>query len=374
MRKEIDKERLTEAAEAFETKGKINCCARYGSGHINDTFRLECEGGAYILQRMNTQVFSDPEALMRNISGVTSFLRTEILKRNGDPERETLNLIPARDGGCFYVDSAGDYWRMYQFIEGASCYDLVKAPEDFHQSGKAFGRFQGLLASYPAESLAETIPDFHNTPKRFLRFQEALEKDAFGRKNQAEKEIRFVAERAKYMGLAMEMLEKGELPLRVTHNDTKLNNVMIDDRTKEGICVIDLDTVMPGLSIFDFGDSIRFGASTALEDEQDLSKVSLSLELFEVYARGFLEGCGGRLTEKEISMLSYGAWLMTIECGMRFLTDFLEGDWYFRVAREGHNLDRCRTQLKLAADMEAHACQMKEIIQKIEVAIRTDLR
>ena len=248
MSGEMDKHILKEAAAAFATDGEAVSCQRYGSGHINDTFRLICEKHPYILQRMNTDIFQDPVSLMRNIEGVTTFLRQEVIKNNGDPDRETLNLIRTREGAPYYVDSRGNYWRMYLFIEGATCYNLVEKPEDFYQSGKAFGHFQRLLAHYPARELAETIPGFHDTPGRFRAFRKAVEEDICGRASEVQNEIQFVMDREQDMGLAMDMLAKGELPLRVTHNDTKLNNIMIDDKTGQAICIIDLDTVMPGLS------------------------------------------------------------------------------------------------------------------------------
>lgn len=365
MSAEMDKHILKEAAAAFATDGEAISCERYGNGHINDTFRLICENRPYILQRMNTDIFQDPVSLMRNIEGVTTFLRQEVIKNNGDPDRETLNLIKTREGATFYVDSQGNYWRMYLFIEGATCYNLVEKPEDFYQSGKAFGHFQRLLARYPARELAETIPGFHDTPGRFRAFRRAVEEDICGRASEVQDEIRFVMDREQDTGLAMDMLAKGELPLRVTHNDTKLNNIMIDDKTGQAICIIDLDTVMPGLSIFDFGDSIRFGANTAEEDETDLSKVSLSIPLFEIYTRGFLEGCAGSLTEAEVKMLPQGARLMTLECGIRFLTDYLSGDTYFKIAREKHNLDRCRTQFGLVEDMEKKWGEMERIVEAV---------
>ncbi|MDO4285745.1 MAG: aminoglycoside phosphotransferase family protein [Eubacteriales bacterium] len=324
---------------------------RFGSGHINDTF-LVTDGRRYILQRLNTEVFRDPMLVIENIEGVTRFLRAKIEAAGGDPDRETLNLIHTREEKPYYIDAEGNFWRMYLFIEGATSYDAVKKPEDFYHSAEAFGHFQYQLSDYPAHTLHETIPAFHDTPKRYRDFQKAVQEDVCHRAASVEKEIRFVEERAAEMGLAMDMLREGRLPLRVTHNDTKLNNIMIDDKTGRAVCVIDLDTVMPGLSIFDFGDSIRFGANTAVEDEQDLSKVSLSLPLYETYVDGFLTGCGGALTDEERRMLPQGARLMTLECGMRFLADYLQGDTYFQIHRENHNLDRCRTQFGLVADME----------------------
>ena len=364
MSTEIETWILEEASAAFMIQGRMVSCERYGSGHINDTFKLVCDR-PYILQRMNDEIFRDPVSLMRNIEGVTTFLRQEVIKNGGDPDRETLNLVKTKKGEAFYVDSQGSYWRMYLFIEGATCYNLVEKPEDFYQSGKAFGHFQRLLSRYPAKELSETIPGFHDTPRRFQRFQEVVDQDICNGADQVREEIRFVTDRGGDMGLAMDMLASGALPLRVTHNDTKLNNIMIDDSTGQAICIIDLDTVMPGLSIFDFGDSIRFGANTAEEDETDLSKVSLSLPLFETYTKGFLKGCAGSLTEEEVKMLPQGARLMTLECGMRFLTDYLEGDTYFKTAREKHNLDRCRTQFKLVEDMEQKWEEMQTIVEMV---------
>ena len=241
---------------------------------------------------------------------------------------------------------------------------MVKDEEDFYQSAVAFGHFQRLLADYPAETLHETIVNFHNTVDRLDKFKTAVEKDICHRVADVEKEIQFVLDRTELAHVLCDMQDQGKLPLRVTHNDTKLNNIMIDNATGKAICVIDLDTVMPGLSVNDFGDSIRFGASTGAEDEKDLTKVSCDLHLYEVYVKGFIEECGDALTETELDMLPMGAILMTFECGMRFLTDYLEGDHYFKIHREGHNLDRCRTQFKLVKDMEEKLSRMKEIVNK----------
>lgn len=360
---------MQEVFQAFQFKGSLVSCERYGSGHINETYKLITEGEEgskeYILQKINHQIFQDVPGLMKNIDGVTTFLRSKIVTENGDPDRETLNLVPARDGMVYYQDRDKEYWRAYYFIKGASCYDAVERPEDFYESGKAFGRFQGLLADYPAEELTETIPNFHNTPVRFETFLKAVKEDVCGRAGQVAEEIRFLMDRESEMGIAMNMLKNKELPLRVTHNDTKLNNIMIDDVTRKAICVIDLDTIMPGFSMFDFGDAIRFGANTAAEDETDLSKVSLSLPLFEIYTKGFLEGCSGNLTENEVKMLPWGAKLMTMENGLRFLTDYLEGDHYFRIHREHHNLDRARCQIALALDMEKKWSEMEKIVERV---------
>lgn len=360
--------KVHEAIDGFKLPGELKECIRYGSGHINDTYRLTYETPQgtkrYILQRMSKSIFKKPVELMENVSGVTAWLRKKIIENGGDPERETLTLVKSNDGLPYFVDSTGEYWRVYLFIEGATCYDAVKDDNDFYQSAVAFGHFQRLLADYPAETLDETIKDFHNTPDRLEKFKKAVAEDICGRAASVQKEIDFILEREELTHALYDLQLDGRLPLRVTHNDTKLNNIMIDDETGKAICVIDLDTVMPGLTANDFGDSIRFGASTALEDEQDLSKVSCDLHLFDVYARGFIEGCGGALTDLEIDMLPMGAILMTFENGIRFLTDHLEGDHYFHIHREGHNLDRCRTQLTLVKDMQEKLPQMNAIIQK----------
>ena len=360
--------KVHEAIDGFKLPGELKECIRYGSGHINDTYRLTYETPQgtkrYILQRMSKSIFKKPVELMEDVSGVTAWLRKKIIENGGDPERETLTLVKSNDGLPYFVDSTGEYWRVYLFIEGATCYDAAKDDNDFYQSAVAFGHFQRFLADYPAETLHETIKDFHNTPDRLEKFKKAVAEDICGRAASVQKEIDFILEREELTHALYDLQLDGRLPLRVTHNDTKLNNIMIDDETEKAICVIDLDTVMPGLTANDFGDSIRFGASTALEDEQDLSKVSCDLHLFDVYARGFIEGCGGALTDLEIDMLPMGAILMTFENGIRFLTDHLEGDHYFHIHREGHNLDRCRTQLTLVKDMQEKLPQMNAIIQK----------
>lgn len=365
----IYREELEEAINGFQFEGRLVFAKPYGSGHINDTYLLKYEighmGALYaILQRMNQEIFKNPLELMENIIGVTEYLKKKIIEVGGDPERETLNLIPAKDGKKYFVDSKGEFWRSYIFITGATSYDKVEKPGDFYESAVAFGKFQGLLADYPANMLHETIAGFHDTKARYQVFQKAVEKDICGRAANVQKEIRFVREHEELAGILGKLREKGEIPVRVTHNDTKLNNIMIDDKTGKGICVIDLDTIMPGLAVNDFGDSIRFGASTGAEDERDLTKVSCDLKLFEIYLKGFLEGCAGNLTGKEIELLPLGAKVMTFECGMRFLTDYLEGDHYFKIHRENHNLDRCRTQFKLVQDMEGKWDKMQEITKK----------
>ncbi|MBO5372117.1 MAG: aminoglycoside phosphotransferase family protein [Lachnospiraceae bacterium] len=354
-----------EILKNFQVESDIVSVEPYGSGHINHTYLVTAVSGKkYILQGINTSIFKNTKELMENVLGVTSYLRKEIEKNGGNPERETLTVVLTDDEKSYYTDAEGNAWRVYIFIEDAVTFDQVESKEDFYESGRAFGNFQAMLADYPADTLHETIPDFHNTAKRYLDFEKAVEKDVCGRVAEVAEEIAFVRQRKDEMSVLHELLAKGELPLRVTHNDTKLNNIMLDPKSHKAVCVIDLDTVMPGLSVHDFGDAIRFGANTAAEDEIDASKASLSLELFEIYVKGFLEGCNNRLTEKEVEMLPMGAKMMTLECGMRFLTDYLSGDTYFKTTREKHNLDRCRTQFALVADMEKKWQKMCEICIK----------
>lgn len=361
----ITEKQLQEAVENFDFPAVPLRIESYGNGHINDTYLLTfTENSPQILQRMNTEIFNQPVELMENIMNVTTYLRKIIVENGGDPDRETLTVIPSKDGKPYYKDSTGSYWRAYLLITDATSYDQVEKPEDFYESAVSFGHFQKMLADYPADTLHETIKGFHDTAARFEVFKQAVSKDIVGRTKDVQEEIQFVLDREDVTKVFGQLLEAGELPLRVTHNDTKLNNIMIDNKSGKGICVIDLDTVMPGLAMNDFGDSIRFGASTAAEDEKDLDKVSCSLELFEIYVKGFLEGCEGRLTEKEIELLPMGAKVMTFECGMRFLTDYLEGDHYFKIHRPEHNLDRCRTQFKLVKDMEEKWEQMAAIVRK----------
>lgn len=364
-----ERSRIEQIASQFQYEGNLIKIQPYGNGHINDTYLLTYEIGKMgcvrvILQRMNVNVFPHPVEVMENVVNVTNYLSERIREQGGDPYRETLNVIPTKDGKSYYKESEEDYWRSFVFITDASCYDAVEKPEDFYESAVAFGHFQNLLADYPAEELHETIKNFHNTKSRLADFKKAVEEDVAGRASGVQEEIQFVLNREADAGFFTELIEKNEIPIRVTHNDTKLNNIMMDNKTGKGICVIDLDTVMPGLSVFDFGDSIRFGASTGPEDEKDLSKIWCSMELFDIYTKGFIEGCGDKLTGKEIELLPMGAKIMTYECGMRFLADYLQNDIYFKTSRPEHNLDRARTQFKLVADMEAKWEEMHHIVKK----------
>ncbi|MCL2571540.1 MAG: aminoglycoside phosphotransferase family protein [Defluviitaleaceae bacterium] len=351
---------IPKQAFQFVTDGTPVYHMRYGSGHINDTyFVLDITGRAYILQRINQNVFKKPDELMENVRAVTLFVGKQVAE-----SRKALGLVPTKAGDDWLVDDSGDYWRMYYYISDSLCLQQAEHPSDFRESGVAFGNFQRQLADFPAETLNETIVKFHDTPNRYMNFHKVLKADPCGRAALAAKEIEFALAREGYAATLMNLLEKGDLPLRVTHNDTKLNNVLFDRDSRKAVCVVDLDTVMPGLSVNDFGDSIRFGASTGAEDEMDLSKVNFSLPLFEAYTDGFLESCGKSLTQCEIQHLRDGAKMMTLECGLRFLTDFIDGDNYFGAKREGHNLDRCRTQFKLVAEMEKYWDDMQNIIMK----------
>ena len=345
----------------FQMDGLPISCTPYGSGHINRTYLLvTSRPHLYILQGLNTSVFKDIPGLMNNVAAVTDHLR----KKTADPRR-ALQLVPTVDGKPYLALENGEYWRMYEFVLDSICLNKAETKDDLYQSGVAFGQFQRQLADFPAETLSETIPHFHDTPDRFRLFREAIEADRAGRLKDVQNEVNAYLSYEKDADALMSLCRSGELPLRVTHNDTKLNNVMLDAQTRTPLCVIDLDTVMPGLAANDFGDSIRFGASTAAEDEEDLSKVEMSLELFEAYASGFLSACGQSLTAKEIETLPLGAKLMTLECGVRFLTDHLNGDVYFHISRPGLNLVRCRTQLKLVQDMDKKWDEMNAIIHKL---------
>ena len=345
----------------FQLDGLPISCTPYGSGHINRTFLLvTSRPHLYILQGLNTSVFKDIPGLMTNLAAVTEYLR----KQTDDPRR-ALQLVPTVDGKPYLALENGEYWRMYEYVLDSLCLNKAETKEDLYQSGVAFGQFQRALADFPAATLTETIPRFHDTPDRFRLFREAIAADRAGRLKDVQAEVDAYLAFEKDADVLMNLCRSGELPLRVTHNDTKLNNVMLDAADRTPLCVIDLDTVMPGLAANDFGDSIRFGASTAAEDEEDLSKVEMSLELFEAYAAGFLSACGKSLTPKEIETLPWGAKLMTLECGVRFLTDHLNGDVYFHISRPGLNLVRCRTQLKLVQDMEKKWDEMNAVIQRL---------
>lgn len=353
----------------FRIDGRLVSCERYGEGHINETYLavMEKDGKTtnYILQKINHKLFTDVDKLMSNIRLVTEFNRAKVAARGGNPDRESLSLVYTKEGGSYYYCSeCNGYFRVYIFITDAISHQTVTRPEQFYQSAVAFGEFANLLAEFDASKLYEVLPDFHNTVKRYEDFLSTVKADKCGRAANVKDEIDFVISRKGYCDRITSLLSSGEMPTKVTHNDTKLNNVMLDAVTDKAVAVIDLDTIMPGSICYDFGDSIRFGCNTGAEDERDPSKVNFDIDLFETYAKGYLSSLGDSVTKVEKDNLSIGAIVMTYECGMRFLTDYLNGDEYFRTTREGHNLDRARTQFKLVTDMEKNLSRMQRIIEE----------
>lgn len=365
-----DSRSLEDAVYAFGFGNQCSYVKPFGEGHINETYAVympDHDGNdvpLYVLQRININVFKNPDQVMDNIFGVTEYLRNIIRRDGGDLDRESLSYIKTKSGDSYFEDEKGQPWRCLHYVPNSVCYQQVEKPEQFYQSALSFGHFLKQLGDYPAESLYETIPQFHDTRKRFRDFEDAQRKDVKNRARLCRQEIDFVLSRKDDCGVLMNQLEEGKLPLRVTHNDTKLNNILFDKDTDKGLCIIDLDTIMPGLAANDFGDSIRFGASTAEEDEQDLDKVHFDIFLYDIYVKGYLEMAKDVLTPEEIKSLPWGARLMTLECGMRFLADFLQGDVYFKTAYPEHNLVRARTQFRLVKEMEEQFSEMNEILTK----------
>ena len=361
---------VKEVKEQFEILGDFVFAEPYGSGHINDTLRVIInQGGAevhYIFQRINEKIFTCPPALMENIERVTEHILKKI-EAEGDKEttRHSLYLIKAVNGKSYVRDDKGKYWRAYIFIEKAQTYDVIESAEQAYEAARAFGLFQKDLADLPGGRLHETIPDFHNTPQRFAKLEKAIAADVAGRVKDVQAEIDFVLSRKADTSKLTDLLAEGKLTERITHNDTKLNNVMIDDESGKGVCVIDLDTVMPGLVHYDFGDMVRTSTSPAAEDEKDLSKVTMQFHMFEALLRGYLSTAGEFLTPLERENLPFSGKLITLEIGIRFLTDYLEGDVYFKTHREGHNLDRCRTQFKLVESIEEQMDDMMTLLNSI---------
>ncbi len=349
---------LREVLSCFPTVGEIANCERYGKGHINETYLVVgTNSKRYILQKINEKAFNNIPALMENIAGVT-----EHISRISDDPRATMRLEKTANNENWLRHESGA-WRLYDFVEGTICLQAAETPNDFYESAVAFGRFQNQLTDFPAETLTETIKNFHYTADRYRIFKEVLKNDSYNRAKNVQNEIDFILDKEEEVTELYRLYKNGTLPLRVTHNDTKLNNVLLDNVTRKAVCVIDLDTVMPGLAAYDFGDSIRFGAATAAEDEKDLDKMTINLDLYEIFSKGFLGQCVG-LNKEEILSLPLGAKTMTMECGVRFLTDYLDGDHYFAIDRENHNLDRARTQFKLVKEMDNNWDSMRKIIEK----------
>ena len=354
------KNKVLSLLKNFELKYEAVSVHPYGNGHINDTCLIGTTGGdKYIFQQVNRNVFKEPVKVMKNIEKVTAYLKTR-----SDGTGKVMSLVPALDGNSYFEDENGNVWRVYEYIGNSICLNKIDNPKDFYECGYAFGNFQNQLNDFPADTLYETIRDFHNTPVRYADFLRSVSGDRAGRVKAAEKEIEFIKERQDFYSCLSNAAKSGVLPLRVTHNDTKSNNVLLDEKTHKALCVIDLDTVMPGYSVNDFGDAVRFGASTAAEDENDLDNVCFDFNLYNAYLKGFLKGCGGKLKNEEIMLMPEGALMMTFECGMRFLSDYLNGDIYFKTAYPEHNLVRARNQLKLAKEMEAGFDTMKRSVNE----------
>jgi aminoglycoside phosphotransferase (APT) family kinase protein len=361
-------EALYAVAAQFQFRGQASSFAPYGNGHINDTYLVTCNGAGvparYVLQRINRSVFHSPVAVMQNIERVTAHLAAQ-LAHEPDRARRALTLVPARDDRNWYEDAQGETWRAYPFIENARSYETATSVEQAFQAAAAFGRFQQQLASLPAPRLHETIQDFHHTPRRFAALQQAIAADVKSRAKLAQPEIDFALAHQSIAGVLIEASHQPDLPERITHNDTKFNNVLLDDATGESLCVVDLDTVMPGLALYDFGDMVRTTTSPAAEDEQDLSKVTMQFPLFEALVRGYLSTAGEFLSATEKKFLAFSGKLITFEIGIRFLADYLAGDTYFKIHREGHNLDRCRTQFKLMESIESQEEKMNRLVESI---------
>ena len=370
MRKKMKTEEIKNVAEKFGLPGKFASCEEITAGNINTTYKIVFKDGSgnehiYVLQRINTVAFKDPVGLMNNVRLVTSYIE-QALKSKGveDTRRRVLHFIPSIYGDILYEEN-GNYWRVAHFIDNAIAYDLITDPRQLYEAGRGFGEFQRLLSDFPAEKLTETIPDFHNTKKRFEAFEKSVKDDPAGRVSSVREEIEFLMERKEKMGRIVELIENGTIPLRVTHNDTKLNNVMLDKDTGKAVCVIDLDTVMPGTVLYDYGDAIRYGANTAAEDEEDVSLVGLDMNLFRLFTDGFVSETSSVLTEQEIRYLPFGAYVMTAELVLRFLKDYIDGDVYFRIKRPGHNLIRTRAQKKLLESIELHYDEMCGYVQDL---------
>lgn len=363
------REELETICAQFAVKGKLETIEPIKTGHINDTMcvtflRDDGTRKSYTLQSINTYVFKKPEVVMNNIMAVTDYLCDQYHAEGLHASRHVLKFFKTVDGRNFYRDPKGRCWRIYLFVGNASTYNNVSDPVLLFNAGKAFGEFQKRLSDFPMDKLEDTIPNFHNTPDRYRQLKEAIAENASGRADSVKAEIEFFLEREEDSATLYDLQQKGEIPLRVTHNDTKYNNVLIDDDTHEAICVIDLDTIMPGLSVHDFGDAIRFATATAPEDEKDLSKVHMDINSFDAFAKGFIGTAKGFFTQAELDNMVMGAKLMTLECAVRFLTDYINGDVYFKTDYPEHNLDRARTQIKLVSEMEEKETSMQEIVRK----------
>jgi len=361
---------LQEISKKFQIYGGILHAETLKIGHINETYTATYDQGGtrfrYIHQKINQTVFKNPAGVMKNVMRVTTHIRQKQEARNlRDVTRRSLIVIPTRDGRSFFQNGDGEVWRTFVFVEGVETYEAVQSPQQAFQAGRAFGEFQHLLVDLPGGRLFETIPDFHNTRKRFAALQQAIGKDRFNRAKEAMPEIEFALKQEPIVDVILKAMAKGKMPERVTHNDTKFNNVMLDVLTGEAMCVVDLDTVMPGCALYDFGDMVRTTTSPTLEDEPDLTKVRMQMPMFRKLAEGYLSTAGQFLTRTEKSYIAFSGKLITFEIGIRFLTDYLSGDTYFRIHRPGHNLDRCRTQFKLVESIECQEDAMQRYVDRL---------
>ena len=360
---------LTEISKQFQIYGEILHAETCKIGHINETYSATYDQGGtrvrYIHQKINQNVFKNPDAVMKNVMRVTTHLRQKLEgQRVGDITRRCLIVVPTRSGESYFKD-ADSFWRTFVYVEGVQTFEAVQSPAQALQAGRAFGNFQSLLVDLPGDRLHETIPDFHNTRKRFEAFKKSVENDHFNRAMEAQKEIDFALQHEEIVDVILQAMAKKKIPERITHNDTKFNNVMLDVATGNAMCVVDLDTVMPGCALYDFGDMVRTTTSPTLEDEKDLSKVKMQMPMFKKLAEGYLGTAGSFLNKYEKALIAFSGKLITFEIGMRFLTDYLSGDTYFRIHRPGHNLDRCRTQFKLVESIEKQEEAMQKFVDKL---------
>ena len=361
---------LLDVSRQFQIYGDLLHAEPCKIGHINETYIATYNQGGiqvrYVHQRINTHVFKDPDAVMDNFVRVTSHQRRKLTERGArDASRRTITVIPTRSGKSYYRNPDGECWRTLVFVEGVRTFEAVELPTQAYQAGKAFGEFQHSLVDLPGARLSETIPHFHNTRKRFAALQQAVSEDHANRAGEAKKEIEFALRQEKIVDVILNAMAKKKLPERITHNDTKFNNVMLDVVTGEAMCVVDLDTVMPGCALYDFGDMVRTTTSPTLEDELDLVKVQMRMPMFKALARGYLESAGQFLTKGERALIAFSGKLITFTIGIRFLTDYLGGDTYFRVHRPHHNLDRARTQFKLVESIERQEAAMQKFADSI---------
>lgn len=361
---------LQDISKQFQIYGEIQHAETFKIGHINETYSATYDQGGtrvrYIHQKINSHVFQNPPAVMKNLMRVTTHLRRKLESQDAsDITRRSLIVIPTRNGQSFYRNGENEFWRTFVFIENVQTFESVQSAEQAFQAGRAFGEFQSLLVDLPGGRLIETIPNFHNTRKRFTALQQAIQKDHYNRAKEAKSEIDLALGHENLVDVILDGMARGRIPERITHNDTKFNNVMLDTKTGEAMCVVDLDTVMPGCALYDFGDMVRTTTSPTLEDEKDLSKVNMQMRIFKKLAEGYFSNAGSFLTQAEKNLMAFSGKLITFEIGIRFLTDFLSGDTYFRIHRPGHNLDRCRTQFKLVESIESQEKAMQKFVDKL---------